>query len=91
MSMRVPRPLARQLVSFQLLGREDVPVDMIQQQVPDGMSVSTRPPRFTGDKEVVIRTNSGVLTDEEFEQANRAVRQSVLNTHEVEGWRVEVA
>lgn len=91
MGARMPRPLARQLVSFQLLGREDVPVDMINQQLPSGMSATERPPRFTGDKEVAITTNSNVLTDEEFEEANRAVRQAVLNTHEVEGWRVEVS
>lgn len=79
-----------QQLAVQLIGREaDINTENIENSIGQNVSVTARPARFTGDVDVVVKKGGNLLLDEDLDEFLGAVRQEVLNTHEVEGWRVE--
>lgn len=88
----MPRPGVRcdQQLTVQLLGDiDDVDVDAIEDNISQSVSVSVRPARLAGDIDVIVKKGSSLFLDEDLDEMLGGVRQAVLDTNEVEGWRVE--
>lgn len=95
----MPRPLVRcnlQTVVV-LVGRDgDIDEEAMRQEIENriepSVTVTSRQPRFVGDKEVVVSTRTNVLLEDQVEDTVSAVNNQLRQQNlgfEVQDWRIE--
>jgi len=81
-----------QRLVVQLIGR-DAPTDeqlgQIKDNISQDVSLSSGQSRTTADWEIGIQKRSSLFTDEDLDEFLGAIRQELVNSHQVEGWIVE--
>lgn len=76
----------------QLRGRnppDEQELVQIRDNIGGNIRISSGQSRTTADFEIAIQKRSTIFTDEDLENYLGAIRQVLINTHQVEGWMVE--